>query len=116
VTPRLLHIFSTFNLGGAQMRAVQLMNAWGKAYHHSVVSVGRNELAARERLADAVTIDFPEFPDLKAGSLPARLWAIRKRLRQWLLGGRQCSARRLAMRSFRRRALQRPPERLPLEL
>lgn len=80
--PRLLHVFSTFNVGGPQMRAVQLMNAWGARYHHLIVSVGRGELAARERLEATVVADFPAFPDLKSGSLVSRLWAIRTRVRE----------------------------------
>ena len=80
--PRLLHVFSTFNLGGPQARAVQLMDAWGEEYAHSIVSVTRGELAARERLGASVTVDFPEFPDLKSGSLPSRLLASRNRVRE----------------------------------
>jgi len=80
--PHLLHVFSTFNLGGPQMRAVQLMNAWGGNYRHSIVSVGRGELAARERLSSAVVADFPDFPDLKSGGLPRHLWRIQKRIRE----------------------------------
>ncbi|MEQ1865691.1 MAG: glycosyltransferase [Micropepsaceae bacterium] len=79
--PHLLHVFSTFNLGGPQMRAVQLLNAWGGAFKHSIVSVGHGELSARDGLSRNVETDFPDFPDLKQGSLPARLLAIRKRLK-----------------------------------
>lgn len=79
--PRLLHVFSTFNLGGPQMRAVQLFNAWGSAFAHSIVSVGHGELAAREGLSRAVSVDFPDFPDLKRGTLPARLAAVAARIR-----------------------------------
>lgn len=75
--PHLLHIFSTFNLGGPQMRAVQLMNAWGNSFAHSIVSVGHDELTARDHLNKSLTVDFPTFPDMKAGVLPKRLWAIR---------------------------------------
>ena len=78
--PRLLHVFSTFNLGGPQARAVQLINAWGPAYKHMIVSVERGELAARERLQ--VEANFPLFPDLKSGALPGRLMALRSRIAQ----------------------------------
>jgi glycosyltransferase involved in cell wall biosynthesis len=80
--PLLLHVFSTFNLGGPQARAIQLMKAWGRQYRHAIVSVGRGELAARQELDPSLAVDFPEFPDLKAGTLPARLWAIARRLRE----------------------------------
>jgi glycosyltransferase involved in cell wall biosynthesis len=80
--PLFLHVFSTFNLGGPQARAIQLMKAWGAEYRHAIVSVGRGELAARRELDPSLAIDFPEFPDLKAGALPSRLWAIARRLRE----------------------------------
>lgn len=63
------------------MRAVQLMNAWGDAFTHSIVSVGRGELSAREGLEKSVPVDFPDFPDLKQGILPVRLLAIGNRIR-----------------------------------
>lgn len=78
--PRLLHVFSTFNLGGPQARAVQLINAWGPSFEHAIVSVQRGELDARQRLQ--VKADFPAFPDLKRGTLPGRLMALRSRIRQ----------------------------------
>lgn len=36
--PRLLHLHSTFDFGGKEARAVQLMNAFGEAYSHDIVS------------------------------------------------------------------------------
>jgi glycosyltransferase involved in cell wall biosynthesis len=78
--PRLLHVFSTFDLGGPQARAVQLINAWGPAYVHSIVSVEHGELDARQRLQ--IEADFPAFPDLKSGTLPGRLMALRSRIAQ----------------------------------
>ena len=36
--PRLLHLHSTFNLGGKEARAVQLMNAFGDRFEHDIVS------------------------------------------------------------------------------
>jgi len=80
--PHLLHVFSTFNLGGPQTRAVQLLNAWGGKYRHSIVSVGSGEFSAADRLANTVAAEFPEFPDLKSGSLLGRLWRIQKRTRE----------------------------------
>lgn len=79
--PRLLHVFSTFQFGGAQARALQLMRAWGGRYRHSIVSVVPGEFGAREHLDPALSVDFPAFPDLKSGSLLQRLFAIRRR---WL--------------------------------
>ncbi len=44
--PRLLHLHSTFNLGGKEARAVALMNAWGDAFEHHIVSAVPAETAA----------------------------------------------------------------------
>jgi glycosyltransferase involved in cell wall biosynthesis len=82
VQPLFLHVFSTFNLGGPQTRAVKLIGAWGREFRHAIVSVGRGELAARHELDASLAIDFPEFPDLKASTLPSRLLAIASRLRE----------------------------------
>ncbi len=79
---RLLHTFSTFGLGGAQARALRLMHAWGGGHEHSIVSIVPGELGARAHFDPALMVDFPAFPDLKSGSLPARLMAIRTRVRE----------------------------------
>jgi L-malate glycosyltransferase len=79
--PKLLHIFSTFNAGGPQVRAAQLFNAWGDTFQHAVVSVTKGELAARDLVQPAVPLSFPDFPDLKSGSLVGRLMAVRDRVR-----------------------------------
>ncbi len=78
--PLLLHVFSTFNLGGPQARALQLMNAWGGDFRHMIVSVGAGELGARAGVRDGVPVEYPAFPDLKLGALPKRLVAIRARV------------------------------------
>jgi glycosyltransferase involved in cell wall biosynthesis len=36
--PRLLHLHSTFNLGGKEARCVQLINAFGECWEHEIVS------------------------------------------------------------------------------
>jgi len=61
--PRLLHLHSTFNLGGKEARAVALMNAWGDAFEHDVVSAVPGETAAAALIDAAVPArlrdDFP---------------------------------------------------------
>ena len=57
---RILHAHSTFGRGGKEARAVRLMNAFGAAAEHAVISAVPGELAAREALAPAVKTDFPE--------------------------------------------------------
>lgn len=78
--PHLLHVFSTFNLGGPQMRAAQLLGAFGGRYRHSIVSVSAGELDARARLDKSLLVEFPSFPDLKGGNLLSRLMSIKRRI------------------------------------
>ena len=49
--PRILHAHSTFDLGGKEARAVALMNAFGDAYLHDIVSADPQALGAA-RLID----------------------------------------------------------------
>jgi L-malate glycosyltransferase len=57
---RILHAHSTFGRGGKEMRAAQLMNAFGAAAEHAVISGSPGQLSAREALAPEVRADFPE--------------------------------------------------------
>ena len=51
---RILHVHSTFTLGGKEARAVRLMNAWGPAASHTVLSAIPNALAARDAIDPGV--------------------------------------------------------------
>jgi L-malate glycosyltransferase len=61
--PRILHLHSTFDLGGKEARAVRLMNAFGDAYEHDVVSAvpgATRAAAAIEQQVDfRLLADFP---------------------------------------------------------
>lgn len=57
---RILHIHSTFNLGGKEARAVRLMNAFGDHARHSIISAVPGAIAARDAIDPAIAIDFPE--------------------------------------------------------
>jgi glycosyltransferase involved in cell wall biosynthesis len=56
---RILHAHSTFGHGGKEARAVQLMNAFGDAAEHVVLSAAPGELGAAKALDPAVKVDFP---------------------------------------------------------
>jgi len=69
--PRLLHVFPSFVVGGAQMRFAAIANHAGDAFAHSIIAMdGRT--AARDLLAASVPVDFPEI-ETKAGNFPARV-------------------------------------------
>src|SRR4051812_7825495 len=57
---RILHAHSTFGRGGKEGRSVRLMNAFGAAAEHKVISASPGELSAREALAPGVKAEFPD--------------------------------------------------------
>ena len=79
--PRLLHLHSTFSLGGKEARDVDLMNAWGDAVEHVIVSSVPGSLAARDLIDAGVPVSFPDPPPLAGPPLPARVRAIARWLR-----------------------------------
>lgn len=75
--PRLLHVFPSFAVGGAQVRAAALMNRFGDAFRHAIVSLdGRFDCA--ERLGPAVPVETIAFPARDGEALPLRLLRIRR--------------------------------------
>jgi glycosyltransferase involved in cell wall biosynthesis len=56
--PLLLHAFSTFAVGGPQVRFATLANHFGPRYRHAVVAMDGN-LAARERLDPSLDVTYP---------------------------------------------------------
>ena len=74
---RILHAHSTFALGGKEARAVRLMNAFGGAAEHVVLSASRGQLSARDALDRGVSVRFPEdAPALTGFPSPARLYRL----------------------------------------
>jgi glycosyltransferase involved in cell wall biosynthesis len=57
---RLLHLHSSFSLGGKEARAVRLMNLMGPRARHTILSAVPEALDAREAIDPAVAVDFPE--------------------------------------------------------
>ena len=74
---RVLHLHSGFDPGGKEMRAVQLMNAFGPRLAHSIVSAVPGALGAAAMIDPALTVDFPDdFPALTGRPWPRRLQAL----------------------------------------
>jgi glycosyltransferase involved in cell wall biosynthesis len=59
---RILHLHSTFDLGGKEARAVRLMNAWGDRAAHTIVSAMPDNLSARDRIAPGVRYEIAQDP------------------------------------------------------
>ena len=75
--PRILHCHSTFAAGGKELRSVRLMNAFGDAFDHTVVSAEPDETGAREYLDRRLRVSFAaDFPSLTGFPSPGRLVAI----------------------------------------
>jgi glycosyltransferase involved in cell wall biosynthesis len=59
---RILHLHSSFSLGGKEARAVRLMNAFGDAARHVVVSGVPDALGAREQIAPGIRYEIAQDP------------------------------------------------------
>lgn len=71
---RFLHLHSTFDPGGKELRAVRLMNAFGAGIEHSIVSAVPGALGASAFVGKGVRFGVrPDFPALTGVPLPGRL-------------------------------------------
>ncbi len=69
---RVLHLHSSFQPGGKELRAAQLMNAFGAGIEHTVVSAEPGQLDAASAIARSVAVDYPtDFPALQRPPQPA---------------------------------------------
>lgn len=69
---KILHLHSTFNLGGKEARAVRLMNHFGRQAEHVILSAEPDSLSARDAIDSNVKVTFPKDAPSLAGkpSLP----------------------------------------------
>ncbi len=85
---RVLHCFSRFSEKGGSdnsaWRATRLMNAFGKALSHTIVSAEPDQLDASHLVKSGVSASYPrDFPALKGWSTPGRLVALAKVMRDY---------------------------------
>ncbi|KPF64860.1 glycosyltransferase [Porphyrobacter sp. AAP60] len=77
--PRILHCHSTFSAGGKEVRCARLMNGWGRALDHTVISGQPEAMGAAALIEAQVPVHFPQgFPALTGSPTPARLAALAK--------------------------------------
>lgn len=81
--PRILHLHSTFDLGGKEARDVGLMNAWGARAEHVVVSAVPAAMGAAALIEPGVAWSVGDAPPLAGPPSPARLRALGR----WIAGG-----------------------------
>jgi glycosyltransferase involved in cell wall biosynthesis len=58
----ILHLHSSFSLGGKEARAVRLMNAFGDTARHTIVSGVPDQLGARDSIAKGVRYEIAQDP------------------------------------------------------
>jgi glycosyltransferase involved in cell wall biosynthesis len=81
---RILHLHSTFSLGGKEARAVRLMNAWGDRARHTIVSGMPDEVGARERIEPGIEYEIAQdAPPLTGKPSVARFEAIARFMRRF---------------------------------
>ena len=83
----ILHCHSSFDLGGKEARAVRLMNAFGAAARHTIVSGVPDALGARAAIDRRVTYEIAQAPPPLVGRPSvARYEAIARFMRRFDLG------------------------------
>jgi glycosyltransferase involved in cell wall biosynthesis len=71
---RVLHLHSSFDRGGKELRAARLMNAFGRGLQHDVVSAVPTAMAASAAIERGVRVGYPsDFPSLSGKPTPGRL-------------------------------------------
>lgn len=81
---RLLHLHSSFNPGGKELRAAKLMAAFGPDVEHTVVSGVPGALGAAEVVDPALQVDYPaDFPALTGGPSLTRFRRIAGAMRDF---------------------------------
>lgn len=78
---RILHAHSIFALGGKEARAVRLMNAFGGAAEHVILSGVPDQLSARAAIDKGVRVTFPADAPSLTGRPGPRLWSLARYMR-----------------------------------
>ncbi|KQS04459.1 glycosyl transferase family 1 [Sphingomonas sp. Leaf357] len=80
----ILHLHSTFNLGGKEARAVRLMNAFGDRARHTIVSGMPDQLSARDAIAPGIKYEIAQDPPPLTGRPSvARFEALARYMRRF---------------------------------
>ena len=74
--PRILHLHSSFDAGGKEVRCVRLINAFGRDAEHAIVSGEPDRLGAAALLDGKAKVTWPKFPALKGRPWPRRLMKL----------------------------------------
>ena len=81
---RLLHLHSSFSLGGKEARAVRLMNLMGPRARHTILSAVPDALGARDAIDPGIDVDFPaDAPPLYGKPGPSRYRDLSRYMQQF---------------------------------
>ena len=81
---RLLHLHSSFSLGGKEARAVRLMNLMGHRARHTILSAVPEALGARDAIDREIDVAFPaDAPALHGKPGPKRYRDLARYMRQF---------------------------------
>ncbi len=75
-TPKILHLHSTFDIGGKELRNVRLINEWGRKVDHAIVSGDLEKRGAAALIGKKARVSWPKFPSLQGKPMPGRLAAL----------------------------------------
>lgn len=78
--PLLLHIYSTFAIGGPQVRFAAIANHHGRRWRHAIIAMD-GDLACRERLSPGLDLQFPTV-GVRKGDLLGNVRRFRALLRE----------------------------------
>ncbi|HUQ14030.1 MAG TPA: glycosyltransferase, partial [Novosphingobium sp.] len=78
---RLLHVHSSFDPGGKELRSVQLINRWGAACAHSIVSAVPAAMGAAGHIARGIPVLQLNLPGLTGWPGPRKLQALAAAMR-----------------------------------
>lgn len=71
---RVLHLHSTFDAGGKELRCVRLMNAFGPGVSHTIVSAVPHAMGAAQLVDRSIPVFYrADFPPLQGRATPLRL-------------------------------------------
>ncbi|MEN3746512.1 glycosyltransferase family 4 protein [Sphingomonas sp. HF-S3] len=80
----ILHLHSSFDLGGKEARSVRLMNAFGDRARHTIVSAVPDQLGARDAIAQGVKYEIAQDPPSLTGRPSVRRYeAIARFMRRF---------------------------------
>ncbi|WP_232332953.1 glycosyltransferase [Novosphingobium aquimarinum] len=79
---RFLHLHSSFDAGGKELRSARLMNAFGTGVSHAVVSAKPDAYGAAAAIDPGTDTTYPEdFPSLQGRPTPGRLRTLAQAMR-----------------------------------